>query len=167
MTAVAALHPTPIGDLLLLAERDALVSIRMDASLPPGTLRDDDDPLLRHVGERLDGYFAGEPADFDLPVRTSGTPFQERVWSALRDIPYGATISYRELAERIGAPKAARAVGVATGRNPVPLILPCHRVIGSDGSLTGYGWGTGRKRFLLELEAGLPGPPRVRMPERG
>jgi methylated-DNA-[protein]-cysteine S-methyltransferase len=101
---------------------------------------------------QLGEYFAGRLTSFDLPVTMMGTAFQRLVWSALPDIPYGTTVSYRELAALIGRPSAARAVGLANGRNPVSIIVPCHRVIGSDGSLTGYGGGLERKRYLLDLE---------------
>jgi methylated-DNA-[protein]-cysteine S-methyltransferase len=97
-------------------------------------------------------YFAGRLTDFDLPIQLHGTPFQRRVWAALADIPYGETVSYGELAAQIGQPTAARAVGLANGRNPVAVIVPCHRVVGSTGSLVGYGGGLDRKRYLLRLE---------------
>ena len=101
---------------------------------------------------QLSDYFAGRLTSFDLPVTMTGTAFQRLVWSALREIPYGTTVSYGELAARIGRPSAARAVGLANGRNPISIIVPCHRVVGSDGSLTGYGGGLERKRYLLALE---------------
>jgi methylated-DNA-[protein]-cysteine S-methyltransferase len=112
--------------------------------------------LARNPGgltEVLRGYFAGELRAIDsVPVQTAGTPFQQEVWRALRQIPCGTTISYAQLAEQIGRPKAVRAVGLANGSNPIPIVVPCHRVIGSDGSLTGYGGGMERKRWLLEHE---------------
>lgn len=97
-------------------------------------------------------YFAGERAAFDLRLEAVGTPFQHTVWNALRQIPYGQTVSYGQIAERIGRPGASRAVGLANGKNPISVVVPCHRVVGSDGSLTGYGGGLGRKQFLLDLE---------------
>jgi methylated-DNA-[protein]-cysteine S-methyltransferase len=100
----------------------------------------------------LNAYFAGELRDFDLPLDLQGTPFQLGVWRALRDIPYGVTISYGELARRIGTPKGSRAVGLANGANPIAIVVPCHRVIGSNGKLTGYGGGLGNKETLLALE---------------
>ena len=103
-------------------------------------------------------YFAGGRTDFDVPLELAGTDFQRRVWSALRDIPYGETISYGELARRVGNPGAVRAVGLANGRNPVAIIVPCHRVIGADGSLTGYGGGLDRKAWLLDHEAANRAP---------
>jgi methylated-DNA-[protein]-cysteine S-methyltransferase len=105
------------------------------------------------VREQLDAYFAGELGAFDLDVDPQGTPFQRRVWDELRRIPFGETISYSELARRLGDPKLVRAVGVANGRNPISIVIPCHRVIGADGSLVGYGGGLERKRWLLEHEA--------------
>ena len=102
--------------------------------------------------EQLDEYFSGERQDFDLPLAVAGTTFQQRVWAALREIPYGETESYGELAARIGSPGASRAVGLANGRNPIGIIVPCHRVIGASGSLTGYGGGIERKRQLLDME---------------
>jgi len=101
---------------------------------------------------QLRAYFAGDLHTFSLALAPAGTPFQRRVWDALLEIPYGATASYRDIAIAIGKPSAVRAVGLANGRNPIPIIIPCHRVIGSDGSLTGYGGGLDVKRFLLELE---------------
>jgi methylated-DNA-[protein]-cysteine S-methyltransferase len=102
---------------------------------------------------QLDEYFSGRSKAFDLALSPDGTPFQKQVWSALQTIPYGETISYKELAQRIGKPKAVRAVGAANGANPIPIIIPCHRVIGNDGSLTGFGGGLPLKKRLLELES--------------
>lgn len=113
-------------------------------------------PLLRQAVEQLRAYFAGELRDFDLALDIQGTPFQKRVWAELRNIPYGETRSYSDVANAIGAPKAVRATGAANGRNPIPIVVPCHRVIGADGSLTGYGGGLPLKRFLLDLEARHP-----------
>ena len=106
------------------------------------------------AGEQLAAYFSGEPVDFDLPLDARGTPFQRRVWQALTEIPYGGTTTYGEIARRLGRPRAARAVGGANNRNPLPVVVPCHRVIGAGGSLTGYAGGLRIKRFLLDLEAG-------------
>jgi methylated-DNA-[protein]-cysteine S-methyltransferase len=111
------------------------------------------DEPVRQLAE----YFAGELTEFDLELTLAGTPFQQRVWTALREIPYGETESYGELAQRIGSPTGARAVGLANGRNPISIIVPCHRVIGSSGSLTGYGGGIERKQFLLEFEQRVSG----------
>jgi methylated-DNA-[protein]-cysteine S-methyltransferase len=114
-----------------------------------------DDPRFQNVVTQLREYFAGERTDFDLPLRPDGgSPFEQRVWQALLQIPYGETASYGEIAARIGHPGKARAVGRANGRNPIAIVCPCHRVIGGDGSLTGYGGGLDNKRTLLDLEAG-------------
>ncbi|HYM67200.1 MAG TPA: methylated-DNA--[protein]-cysteine S-methyltransferase, partial [Patescibacteria group bacterium] len=107
---------------------------------------------------QLGEYFAGRRTDFDVPLEMEGTPFQLRVWEALREIGYGETISYGELARRIGNPSASRAVGMANGCNPIAVIVPCHRVIGANGTLTGYGGGVERKRLLLDLEARATAP---------
>ncbi len=112
----------------------------------------DDRAAFPAVVEQLTAYFDGELTDFQVGLRLDGTPFQQRVWSALLEIPYGETRSYGQLAKRLGQPGASRAVGLANGRNPIAIIVPCHRVIGGDGSLTGYGGGIARKRTLLELE---------------
>jgi methylated-DNA-[protein]-cysteine S-methyltransferase len=114
-----------------------------------------DDALLRPAREQLRAYFAGELLDFDLPLAAAGTEFQQRVWQALGAIPYGATASYAAIARAIGSPTATRAVGAANGRNPIAIIVPCHRVIGKDGTLTGYGGGLARKQWLLRHEAGV------------
>ena len=103
---------------------------------------------------QLEEYFAGERTTFDVPLAPEGAPFEREVWRALEEIPYGETVSYGEIARRVGQPTAARAVGTANGRNPIAVIVPCHRVIGANGSLTGYGGGLERKRLLLELERG-------------
>jgi methylated-DNA-[protein]-cysteine S-methyltransferase len=116
-----------------------------------------DSAVLAAAASQLRAYFAGELTSFDLPLGPEGTPFQQKVWAALREIPYGVTASYGELAERIGQRSASRAVGLANGRNPIAIVVPCHRVIGSDGSLTGYGGGLDRKRFLLDLERRVSG----------
>jgi methylated-DNA-[protein]-cysteine S-methyltransferase len=113
-----------------------------------------DDEAFAAAREQLAAYFAGERTDFDLPVTATGTPFQHEVWQALTEIPYGTTWSYGELARHIGKPAAVRAVGLANGRNHVSIVVPCHRVVGANGSLTGYGGGIERKRFLLDLERG-------------
>ncbi len=145
---------SPIGPLMLAGSGSALTSLRMidqtyepsraDWSLDPGS--------FSTAVEQLDAYFAGERIDFDMELDLRGTEFQRRVWQALLTIPYGETRSYGEIAEQIGAPGAARAVGLANGHNPIAIVVPCHRVIGASGSLTGYGGGLNRKRALLELE---------------
>ena len=153
---------SPIGDLLLTADDRGLTGLFMTphptGSPDDGHRRDDDDVVLADVRRQLQQYFAGEHIEFDVPLALTGTPFQQQVWSGLRDIPYGETISYGTLARRIGKPTAQRAVGLANGRNPVAVIVPCHRVIGANGSLTGYGGGLDRKQILLALEQGIPAP---------
>ena len=119
--------------------------------------------MLDETERQLDRYFEGTLTEFDLPLGPRGTPFQQQVWAALCDIPYGETISYGELARRVGRPGSARAVGAANGSNPISIIIPCHRVIGSDGRLTGYGGGIDRKAWLLDHEAGR-GPGQLALP---
>jgi methylated-DNA-[protein]-cysteine S-methyltransferase len=146
---------SPIGPLTLAGNGDTLTALVMENETHPPAGQEDwvEDPtLLPDVVAQLDAYFAGELTTFVVKLRLDGTPFQRKVWTALLDIPYGTTESYGELAARIGQPTASRAVGLANGRNPVPIIVPCHRVIGSTGSLTGYGGGLDRKRRLLDLE---------------
>jgi methylated-DNA-[protein]-cysteine S-methyltransferase len=115
----------------------------------------EDDATLADARRQVGEYFDGTRTRFDLAIEPSGTDFQLTVWRALLDIPYGETISYGELARRTGRPAAARAVGAANGRNPISVVVPCHRVIGGDGTLTGYGWGTDRKKWLLDHEASV------------
>lgn len=150
------LPETPIGPLTLVADDDELIAVYMDGHAHhPGdeTLGEvADADVLAAAANQLTEYFAGDRKEFDLPLRPIGTKFQVRVWRALQQIPYGATWSYRELATAVGNPSASRAVGLANGRNPLSIVIPCHRVIGADGSLTGYGGGIERKRWLLGLE---------------
>jgi methylated-DNA-[protein]-cysteine S-methyltransferase len=146
------LDPTPVGPLLLTAEDGALTGLYFGAKPVPGE-RDDDDPFLREVAAQLGAYFAGRLRDFDLPLAPRGTPFQRSVWDQLRLIPYGTTTTYGTLARTLGNPGASRAVGLANGRNPISIVVPCHRVIGANGSLTGFGGGMSAKRVLLELES--------------
>lgn len=143
---------TPLGPLLLVSDGTALVAATFDGDPPPGAVPEAD-AVLSTASAELRAYFGGEAATFSVPVRTAGTPFQERVWAALREIPHGATLSYGALAARLGDPKAGQAVGAANGQNPVAVVVPCHRVVGSDGSLTGYAGGLERKRALLALES--------------
>jgi methylated-DNA-[protein]-cysteine S-methyltransferase len=143
------LHPSPVGDILLKAGDDGRLT---DLYLRHDVTEAGDGPFDA-VREQLDAYFAGELEDFDLPLAPHGTPFQLRVWDELTRIQYGETISYLELALRLGDRKLVRAVGTANGRNPLSIIVPCHRVIGADGTLVGYGGGLERKRWLLEHEA--------------
>ena len=148
---------SPIGTLRLTADDDGLTGVYMEAHrYGPAEVGDDwvaDDAPFEEARRQLDAYFAGDLEEFDLSLHASGTPFQREVWAALRTIPYGEVRSYREIAEQIGRPTAARAVGMANGRNPVSIIVPCHRVVGASGDLTGYGGGIERKRALLDLEA--------------
>jgi methylated-DNA-[protein]-cysteine S-methyltransferase len=142
---------SPLGELLLTGDGRALTGVYMDGAPGAGWRRDP--AALREAAAQLRAYFAGELRDFDLPLAPRGTPFQQEVWAALREIPYGKTITYAELAAAVGRAGAARAVGAANGRNPISVVIPCHRVIGAGGALTGYGGGLGRKRLLLDLEA--------------
>jgi methylated-DNA-[protein]-cysteine S-methyltransferase len=125
-------------------------------SAPPGP-RDNSHPLLREAGSQLAAYFAGKLREFDLPLEMEGTNFQLRVWNRLLQILYGETLSYGDLARALGAPAAVRAVGAANGANPIAIVVPCHRVIGSNGALTGYGGGLALKRRLLDLEGSHTG----------
>ena len=152
--------PTPLGRFLAVVDSGgALVALDFDErtsafrGLPP------DERRARKVIESLQRYFAGELLEFQLPLAPEGTSFQQRVWQELRRIPYGETISYQELARRVGDPKSVRAVGRANGANPIAVVVPCHRVIGADGSLTGYAGGLEKKRALLALEARYSGKP--------
>jgi methylated-DNA-[protein]-cysteine S-methyltransferase len=146
---------TPIGELLLTADDDgALTGVNLPDRHPDPAGWERDDELLADARRQLTEYFAGERTTFDLPLRPAGAPFQLRVWEALLRIPYGETASYGELARALGHPTAARAVGAANGRNPIAIVVPCHRVIGANGSLTGYAGGLECKRALLDLEVG-------------
>jgi methylated-DNA-[protein]-cysteine S-methyltransferase len=157
---------SPIGPLTLVAAGGALAGVYMDAQRHlPGTVaqaapasQDGPDAApLAAAARQLTEYFAGQRTEFDLPLEMAGTDFQRRVWAALREIPYGETVSYGELARGLGKASASRAVGLANGKNPFAVVVPCHRVVGSDGSLTGYGGGLDRKRFLLALEQRVSG----------
>jgi methylated-DNA-[protein]-cysteine S-methyltransferase len=157
MTSTYTAFESPLGTITLVAEGGALTGLYMTdhrhwSGLPADAVRDDE--ALSGPRAQLEEYLSGARRGFELDVELAGTPFQRRVWRALQDIPYGETISYGELAQRIDNPAAVRAVGLANGRNPVSIVVPCHRVIGADGSLTGYGGGIERKRYLLELEQG-------------
>jgi methylated-DNA-[protein]-cysteine S-methyltransferase len=146
---------SPLGPLTLVADGDALIGLYMvDQRHRPDVASPRDDSVLPELREQLAAYFRRELKDFDVPLSLAGTPFQQAVWAGLRTIPYGETWSYGELAEAIGRPGASRAVGLANGKNPVGVVVPCHRVVGSTGSLTGYGGGLERKQWLLDLERG-------------
>lgn len=148
---------SPIGELTVVERDGALVGLYMTDHKPAPhleTFGERDDDTLPQLDAQLGEYFAGERTSFDLPLAPTGTDFQQRVWAALRTIPYGETWSYGRLAEAVGQPGAARAVGLANGRNPISIVVPCHRVVGSSGKLTGYAGGVERKAFLLDLERG-------------
>ncbi|MGW0840667.1 methylated-DNA--[protein]-cysteine S-methyltransferase [Streptomyces sp. NPDC002787] len=151
---------SPYGPLTLVADDGVLCGLYMTAQRhrpPQESFGARDDTLFGEPEEQLKAYFAGELKEFTLELRLQGTPFQRTVWEQLTRIPYGETRSYGELADALGNPKASRAVGLANGRNPVGIIVPCHRVVGSDGSLTGYGGGVERKQRLLDFERGEQG----------
>jgi methylated-DNA-[protein]-cysteine S-methyltransferase len=150
-----AITDSPIGPLTLVAEDGALVVLSMQSQKrgpDTASLGERDDQAFTDVVQQLGDYFAGERTEFDVPLRPEGDPFKQRVWALLRQIPYGETRSYGDLARELGDPNLAQAVGAANGRNPIGIIVPCHRVIGADGSLVGYAGGLDRKRFLLALE---------------
>lgn len=144
---------TPIGDLRMLSNGAALVAIEWPGQHTDSSGENDTlDDVLRQAVEQLQAYFDGRRTHFELPLDPQGTPFQHSVWDALRRIPYGEHRAYRDIAQEIGRPRAVRAVGAANGRNPLPIVVPCHRVIGSNGSLTGFAGGLEAKRRLLSLE---------------
>jgi methylated-DNA-[protein]-cysteine S-methyltransferase len=151
---------SPIDPLLLASDGDSLTCLYMDTSngefpIPESSRRDDDHPVLKLAADQLRAYFAGDIQEFDLPLNAKGTEFQRHVWEELVRIPYGETISYGEMARRVGDPGACRAVGAANGRNPISIVVPCHRVIGANGSLTGFGGGLPRKAKLLGFERAI------------
>lgn len=148
---------SPVGSLLLAGDDRGvrcLMFARGRSAAEPAADWEPDRGSLKEPVRQLAAYFAGKLREFDLPLAPEGTPFQQRVWRALRGIPYGETTSYGEIARRLGKPEAVRAVGLANGANPIAIIIPCHRVIGSHGSLTGYGGGLAIKQALLALEGG-------------
>ena len=156
--------PSPVGELILTASETALKAVffpvRRNRSAPEAGWVEDDGrgpagALLAAVRRQLTEYFEGTRTTFDLPLDGTGSTFERRVWDLLRTIPYGATTSYGALARRLGDPRATRAVGAANGKNPIPIIVPCHRVLGARGELTGFGGGLDRKRWLLEHEGAL------------
>lgn len=153
---------SPIGPITVVAENETITGVYMEDQrhLPdPVRFGQPDDGscgLLKDVEQQLTEYFAGTRTAFDLPLAATGTEFQRAVWAALSEIPYGETVSYGELARRIGKPAASRAVGLANGKNPISIVVPCHRVIGSSGKLVGYGGGLERKQTLLALERRSP-----------
>jgi methylated-DNA-[protein]-cysteine S-methyltransferase len=174
-----AILSSPLGDLLLSGRGDALTRIdlleasvteadggerpRPSAATTPrrseaAVTTPGESEALAEAGRQLEDYFAGRRREFTLPLDPRGTPFQLQVWEALRAIPYGTTVSYAEIARRMGRPSAARAVGRSVGQNPLAIVVPCHRVVGANGALTGFAWGIDRKRRLLELEASAGRP---------
>lgn len=155
---LSAVVDSPVGPLVLTAAGGALVALSMCDEAPTGMgSARDAGGVLADAAAQLTEYFAGERTDFDLPLRPNGSAFHRTVWAALLDIPYGRTESYGDLAARVGRPGAARAVGLANGRNPIGIVVPCHRVVGARGDLTGYAAGLDRKRFLLTLEQRVSG----------
>jgi methylated-DNA-[protein]-cysteine S-methyltransferase len=157
---VCATYDSPMGTMLLAASDRGLAGVwfvgQRHGPDSSGWRADPEHPVLRQAIAQLTAYFAGERVDFDLPLDLqAGTPFQQSVWDALRSIPRGGTTSYADLARRLGRPQAARAIGAAVGRNPVSIVVPCHRVLGTGGALTGYAGGLERKTALLQLEGAL------------
>lgn len=148
----AQIYNTAIGDICIVQEDEAVIGLGIAGKLKPENVIWKETPLLRQAIVQLTEYFAGERRNFTVRLHTAGTAFQEKIWGLLQEIPYGETRTYGELAAMAGSPKGARAVGMACNRNPVMLFIPCHRVIGSDGSLTGFGGGLPVKKKLLELE---------------
>ena len=148
-------YDSPLGTVTLQANEQGLLGVWFEThTTKPEDLgtQEDSFPIFQSVKDQLDRYFAGEAVQFDVPIAAQGTPFQQSVWHALTTIPYGETWSYAQLADAIGNPKAVRAVGLANGKNPVSVIVPCHRVIGKNGKLTGYAGGIERKQRLLAIE---------------
>ena len=163
MTRFARLR-TSLGTLLLIAADDALTGLHFVGGkhvpdIDPSWLEEPDFPLFKRCAAQMEEYLAGERGKFDLPLAPKGTAFQQRVWREIAKVPFGEAITYSQLAARAGAPGSARAAGAATGRNPISLIVPCHRIVATDGSLTGYAGGLDRKEKLLALEGALAGVP--------
>jgi len=157
MTTYYAYVDSPIDPLLITTDGRSLTRLYMDAhkngeTVKPAWVLNDEHPVLRETARQLAAYFAGDLTDFDLPLAPAGTGFQQRVWKELLAIGYGETQSYGEVARRLGEPNASRAVGLANGSNPISIVIPCHRVIGANGKLTGYGGGLPRKAALLDFE---------------
>jgi methylated-DNA-[protein]-cysteine S-methyltransferase len=158
---------SPVGRLTLVGVDDSLVGLYFDDdphAAPARAAARRDDRRLRAVTTALEEYFAGTRTTFDLPLAPVGSPFQRQVWEALRRIPFGETATYGQIARALGKPAASRAIGGANHRNPIAIIVPCHRVIGAAGSMTGYGGGLRRKRLLLELEARVAGSGQLGLP---
>lgn len=154
---ISTVYESPIGPLTLISDGNALAHLAFEnPRYPHRPAPEGRDKILDAARRELDAYFAGKLREFTVPTAPRGTEFQRRCWIALTKIPYGATRSYGQQAAAIGSPQASRAVGLANGRNPVAIIIPCHRVVGANGGLTGYGGGMARKQFLLDLEQGAP-----------
>jgi methylated-DNA-[protein]-cysteine S-methyltransferase len=174
MTTYYIMIDSPIDPLLITTDGRSLTRLYMDAhkngeTVQSGWVRDDEHPVLKETKRQLEAYFAGELTDFDLPLAPAGTGFQQRVWKELLKIGHGETQSYGEIARRLGEPNASRAVGLANGSNPISIVIPCHRVIGANGKLTGYGGGLPRKAALLDFEKAVRanGPHDLVMRESG
>jgi methylated-DNA-[protein]-cysteine S-methyltransferase len=152
-TVFYAIMPSPVGELLLTGSPDGMTGVYLPGEgLKPDPSWELDPPRFADCVKQLDEYFAGDRDEFSLPLAAPGTPFQQEVWKELAGVRYGTTITYTELAERVGRPSSIRAVGGANGRNPICIIVPCHRVVGVNGSLTGYSAGVDSKRWLLDFE---------------
>jgi len=149
------IYKSPIGTLTISVNESSVIGLHFGDKIEGSNQEPVNEILMAEVFRQLDEYFAGQRKEFDLPLESKGTEFQKRVWQNLLKIPYGETRSYREIAEMSNSPKGYRAVGMANNRNPIAIIVPCHRVIGTDGSLTGFGGGMESKEFLLKLEGYL------------
>lgn len=168
-TCRALLHQTPCGPVVIAENGAAITHISLGTMHHPSNTTGESSPLLAQAAAQLDEYFQGRRHAFDLPLAPQGTAFEQSVWNALQTIPYGETRSYADMARQIGNPTACRAIGRANGRNPIGIVIPCHRVIGANGALTGYAGGLGIKQYLLELEQGAVSPltlPGMDMPHR-
>lgn len=159
---------TQLGTVRLFASEQALLALIFDPPAPGASFPSPGSPsshpiadILRRAERQLSEYFEGQRQTFDLPLAPQGTRFQQQVWNQLLRVPYGQTLSYGELAQRVGNPRASRAVGSANGKNPLPIIIPCHRIVGANGSLTGYSCGLPRKKYLLDLERACPRFPEL------
>ncbi len=149
-------YPTPIGPLCICEAEGFITHIgTAPIACHPEEWKEEETPLIREAHRQLTEYFRGERRTFNLPIAPRGTDFQQRVWQALREIPYGETRSYKQIAEAVGCPKGVRAVGGANNRNPLLIVTPCHRVVGADGRMVGFAAGVERKEFLLRLEGSL------------
>jgi len=154
MELFTAIYASPVGDLLLTCSQEHLVALRYDSTSNQPPISNTPHPLLQECSLQLSQYFGGTRTAFDLPLLQKGTGFQQAVWRLLSSIPYGTTISYTQLSRQFGDVKAIRAIASANGKNDLPIIIPCHRVIGANRSLTGYSGGLGRKKWLLNHESG-------------